>query len=105
MVFEEPGTYTISLRRWPKEADAGIRASVPAFTPFDPFLGDLEEGKALDIRQARVKLGDMTDTKPVDADALSVTFSFEVEKGETYSANLVYRFLWRRIWGLLCIYK
>ena len=57
---------------------------MPAFTPFDPFLGDLEEGKALDIRQARVKLGDKTDTKPVNADALSVTFTFEVEKGESF---------------------
>jgi len=84
IIFEEAGPYTISLRRWPKEADAGIRSSVPAFTPFDPFLGDLEEGKALDIRQARVKLGDKTVTEPVVEDALSVTFDFEVEKGETF---------------------
>lgn len=84
VVFEEPGVYSISLRRWPKEAEAGICASVPAFTPFDPFLGDLQEGKAHDIRQARVKLGEKIVTQQVDADALSVTFTFEVEKGETF---------------------
>ena len=84
VVFEKPGSYSISLRRWPREADAGIRAGVPAFIPFDPFLGDLKEGKALDIRQARVKLGDEMMTQPVDAYALSVTFTFKVEKGETF---------------------
>ena len=84
IIFEEPGSYSISLRRWPKEAEAGIRASVPAFTPFDPFLGNLKEGKSLDIRQARIKLGSKTVTAPVDADAVSVTFNFEVDKGETF---------------------
>jgi arylsulfatase A-like enzyme len=82
--FKEGGSYSISLRRWPKEADAGIRASVPAFTPFDPYLGDLEEGKALDITQARVTLGDKTLTEPVDENDMSVIFTFEVEKGETF---------------------
>lgn len=84
VVFEKAGVYSISLRRWPKEAEAGISASVPAFTPFDPFLGDLQEGMAHDIRQARVKLGEKIVTQPVDPDALSVTFTFEVEKGETF---------------------
>ena len=84
IVFEEGGSYNLSLRRWPKEAEAGIRASVPVFTPFDPYLGDLEEGKALDIIQARVTLGDKTLTAPVDENDMSVTFTFEVEKGETF---------------------
>ena len=84
IVFEEDGNYSISLRRWPKEAEAGICASLPAFTPFDPFLGDLEKGIALDIEQARITLGNNTVTQAVGEDDLDVTFKFEVEKGETF---------------------
>jgi arylsulfatase A-like enzyme len=84
IVFEDAGSYSISLRRWPKEAEAAIVSGVPAFTPFDPLLGDLEEGKALAIKESRVRIGDKIMTKKVDKNDLEVTFTFEADKGETF---------------------
>lgn len=84
IIFEAAGTYRITLMRWPEEAKAGIREGVPAFTPFDPLLGDLEEGKALDIRQAKIMLGDQQAIKPVGEDAVAVTFEMDVRKGDTF---------------------
>jgi hypothetical protein len=91
LVFEQAGRYSVSLRRWPKEADTAITAGVPAFDTFDPFgdpnddwMGPLEPGVALDIRQARVKIGDDVQTKTVGSQDKEVTFEFEVAEGQTF---------------------
>jgi hypothetical protein len=83
VVFVEDGTYSIALRRWPRESGAGVCEGVPAFTPFDPFLGDLEEGVAFDIRLARIQVGDTVFEKKVSAEDKEVRFEIDIEKGET----------------------
>ncbi|WP_406695996.1 arylsulfatase [Singulisphaera sp. Ch08] len=70
------GTYTIELRRWPKEADAAIAAGVPAFSAVD---GKLQTGKALPIARARLKIGDMDETRPVPPDAKAITFTVNLK--------------------------
>ncbi len=79
ILVEKDGTYEISLRRWPKEADAAISAAVPAFKGVD---GDLPPGVALSIAKARLKVGDLLDeTKAVLADDRAVTFVVPLKAG------------------------
>jgi arylsulfatase len=74
---EKEGRYEISLRRWPKEADAAISAGVPAFNAVD---GSLPPGKALPIVKARLKVGNVLDeSKPVGPEDKAVTFSVALE--------------------------
>jgi len=76
---EQGGRYEISLRRWPKEADAAISAGVPAFKAVD---GTLPPGKALPIAKARLKIGDvLDDLKPVGPQDKAVTFSATLKGG------------------------
>ncbi len=53
----QSGEYRISLRRWPREADAGIRDGVPEYVPEDMTFGPFMEGRALPIAAARIKVG------------------------------------------------
>jgi arylsulfatase len=77
--FVKDGQYEIALRRWPKEADAAITASVPVFQAVD---GQLQAGKALPIAKMRLKIGNSLDeTKPVPADAKEVKFSVPMKAG------------------------
>ena len=76
--IEQDGTYEIALRRWPKEADAAISAGVPAFRAVD---GGLPPGKALPIVRARLKIGDVDETKPVAAGAKEVAFTVKLKAG------------------------
>ena len=80
----EGGRYQVALRRWPREANAGICESVPAYTPFDPSLGDLPEGVALDIVNSRIQWGDTIQEAEVAADAQEVIFELDVSLGEQY---------------------
>jgi arylsulfatase B len=91
LFFEQGGRYRISLRRWPEEADEAIRAGVPEHATFDPF-GDPEddrmapyiEGKALDIRRARIKLGDRTQQQKVGKKDKEVVFEVNAKQGYAY---------------------
>src|SRR5262249_35738727 len=71
VLVERDGEYHISLRRWPKEADAGITAGVPAFKAVD---GTLPAGKALPIAKIRLKIANLDETKPVGEKDKAVTF-------------------------------
>ena len=82
VIFTEGGEYSFSLRRWPREADAGITESVPAFTPFDPFLGSLEEGVALDIVMAYLAVGEEGQEAEVLPGDKEVVFNMFVPEGE-----------------------
>jgi hypothetical protein len=79
VLVEEDGKYEISLRRWPKEADAAICATVPEFKAVD---GSLPAGVALAIVKARLKIGDLTDeTKPVGTDDKEASFVVSLTAG------------------------
>ena len=66
---ERSGEYEISMRRWPAEADKGIN--------------DGTYGKAFNYKQARLRIGDVDETKDIPEGAKEVTFKATLEKGIT----------------------
>ena len=66
---EQGGEYEISLRRWPVEADKGIN--------------DGTYGKAFAYNQARLRIGEVDETKEIPEDAKEVTFRVTLKKGVT----------------------
>ena len=66
---EQGGEYEISLRRWPVEADKGIN--------------DGTYGKAFAYNQARLRIGDVDETKEIPEGAKEVTFRVTLKKGVT----------------------
>ena len=66
---EHDGDYEISLRRWPAEADKGIN--------------DGTYGKAFNYKQARLRIGDIDETKDIPEGAKEVTFKVTLKKGIT----------------------
>ena len=66
---EQDGEYEISLRRWPVEADKGIN--------------DGTYGKAFAYNQARLRIGDVDETKEIPEGAKEVTFRVTLKKGVT----------------------
>jgi arylsulfatase len=77
---ERDGTYEIELRRWPREADAAIAAGVPAFKAVD---GGLPPGKALPIVKARLRVGDVDESKPVGPGDKGIPFTVHLKAGRT----------------------
>ncbi len=73
------GEYEISLRRWPREADAPIAAGVPAFQAVD---GTLPVGKALPIASIRLTVGEVLDQTKIVADAKEVAFTVSLKAGD-----------------------
>jgi arylsulfatase A-like enzyme len=69
---ERDGEYEISLRRWPVEADKGIN--------------DGTYGKAYNYKQARMRIGDIDETKDIPEGAKEVTFKVTLKKGITHLA-------------------
>jgi len=100
--IERDGAYEFALRRWPVEVDAPIRSSLPGRTGV-PFVDDLLPGKAIPVAQARLKVADFDETKPVRSKDKAAVFQvrlkagkmrlqtwFTDEKGETRGAYYVY---------------
>jgi hypothetical protein len=80
----EAGSYTLKLRRWPQETGLALHAEAP----IRPALGGTsvtasKKGKALSIRQARIKFQNKDLSAKVDGNAEYVEFTVELEKGET----------------------
>jgi arylsulfatase len=78
LLVEKDGTYEIALRRWPREADAAIAAGVPAFKAVD---GTLPEGKALPIAKARLRIGEMDESRPVGMRDKEIVFNVPLRAG------------------------
>jgi len=78
LLVEKDGTYEISLRRWPQEADAPIAGGVPPFKAVD---GGLPAGKALPVARARLRIGDVDESKPVGPQDRAVSFRVPLKAG------------------------
>jgi arylsulfatase len=78
LLVEQDGEYEIALRRWPVEADAAIAAGVPEFKAVQ---GGLLAGKALPIVKARLKVGQLDESRAVSADDRQVVFTTHLERG------------------------
>ena len=79
VLVEQDGEYEISLRRWPKEADAAIAAGVPEFKAVD---GGLPAGKALPITKVRLQIGQLDQTQAVGPDDKEITFRTTLRGGD-----------------------
>ena len=82
MDVKTEGEYTVELRRWPKEADRAIAASLPtgAYVPgVRPFRA--APGKPFAAVKAHLKLGGQELTLPVKRNAKSVTFKLKLKPG------------------------
>jgi len=76
------GEYRFSLRRWPIELDKGINEGIPPKRGI-PGVQDMPEGKAFNIKEARIKIGDVEMNKVVSREDKEVVFRIKLEKGET----------------------
>ncbi|MEM9252260.1 MAG: arylsulfatase [Planctomycetota bacterium] len=80
----DPGRYRFELRRWPREADAGITEAVPARTGI-PHVTDRPAGVALPIREAGLTLVDDADGTTLNDQSTEVNSSM---RRATFDADL-----------------
>ncbi|TWT78775.1 Arylsulfatase [Planctomycetes bacterium CA13] len=99
----EKGVYRFTARRWPREADSAITASLPPFVSeyakqagniLPPSLdehhrwddlstgGIYPAGKAIDISNARCSIGESSTFKPVKQSDKSISFERKLETGK-----------------------
>lgn len=74
----EAGDYTFELRRWPAESGIALREGVGATEVTD---GTLLPGRALDIRAARIRVGEQEQSKPVEEGDRAATFELTLPAG------------------------
>jgi len=79
---EVGGTYRITLRRWPHDAQTPISAALPPGAP-SPGLEAYREtpGRALNVTTAQLTFAGQTIKKPVPADASGISFEVELPVG------------------------
>ena len=76
------GPYTIELRRWPREVDQAIDASLPAGQPVPGAKAFRETpGKSIHPVKAKVTIGDLTREMDIPPDAKQVTFEMDLPAG------------------------
>ncbi|VGO19660.1 arylsulfatase [Pontiella sulfatireligans] len=78
---EVPGTYLISLRRWPRESNLSICAEAPPY-PMDPSTHKMMKipCKAFDVVSARLQVGAFDQSKPVEASDQEIVFEVNLPK-------------------------
>jgi arylsulfatase A-like enzyme len=82
---DQTARYQISLRRWPSELSHPINADLAAGAPV-PGLASFREtpGKGIGAKRATLKIGDLTETKPVLEGAEDVRFNVNLRKGDYF---------------------
>jgi hypothetical protein len=101
VLVERAGTYQVALHRWPAEADAAITAAVP---PHKGALGQFPPGKALPIVQARLRVADLDQSKPVAATDKAATFVVRLPAGHTTLQTWFYGKNGEELCGAYCVY-
>jgi arylsulfatase B len=80
----QPGTYRIELRRWPKEEDRPIVDGIPGeLLNYGQIKDGYGGGKAVAVRTAKLKVGDIEQESAVDSEDRGVAFTVELNAGET----------------------
>ena len=77
---DRAGDYQIELRRWPVEANTAMTAGLPTYQAVD---GTYVAGKALPIRQARLKVATFDQTVPVTEADKAISFTVNLPAGPT----------------------
>lgn len=81
----ESGTYTLKLRRWPKESHLTLGAEAPIRPALEGTSVEAsKKGVALNITESRIKIQDIEISKDVDLDAEYIEYTVELEKGKTH---------------------
>ena len=78
IVVDRAGEYEIELRRWAREADTPLAAGLPSSQHAD---GTFPAGVALPVAQARVRIADFDQTRPVSPDTKQATFTARLPAG------------------------
>jgi len=74
----EDGEYEFELRRWPKQEDRAMTDGIPGEIT-DWYHG----GRAIDLKTARIKIGEQEKTQAIVPEAKGVTFTFSLKAGVT----------------------
>lgn len=81
---DEAGVYTFKLRRWPQETGLALNAKAPVIPALEgTTVTASNEGKALDIQSARIKIQGQEMSSEVNPENEYVAFKLELKKGET----------------------
>ncbi len=80
----DPGTYEITLMRWPPEAEANLTAALPTHPALPgTTVGPMVVGQSLDLKEAGVAIGDIERRQPVRATSgRGVSFAVPLTEGE-----------------------
>jgi hypothetical protein len=73
----EDGEYAFELRRWAKEEDKPMTSGIPSKI-IDWYHG----GEALNLKTARIQVGDQEAIQTINPDAEGVTFAFRLKAGD-----------------------
>jgi hypothetical protein len=101
VLVEREGRYEIALRRWPAEADAAIRAGVPAFKG---VLGNFKEGAALPIAKARLRVATVDQSQTVGDRDKGAVFTVMLPAGKTLLQTWFYDAGGRELCGAYYVY-
>lgn len=76
----EPGLYRFELRRWPRESELPLVASLPPTKVTD---GQYRRGVSLPIASARIEIGGIELQKQIEAEQQEVSFDMELKQGNS----------------------
>ncbi|HKL21966.1 MAG TPA: sulfatase-like hydrolase/transferase, partial [Tichowtungia sp.] len=81
---EQPGTYRIALRRWPRESGLSLRSGAEPGEPVPGLEANREtEGVALPITEARIEIAGQTKSMDIPNDMPEAVFEMELPAGDT----------------------
>jgi hypothetical protein len=80
VIIDREGEYIFELRRWPRESGFALNDGIEETKVTD---GMYVAGPAMDIKSARVRIGDQEGSANVGQADQAVTFEFHLQKGET----------------------
>ncbi len=86
----EPGTYSIELRRYPRESNLALHASAPEGRILPSGKASFTAGKAINIQRAYIQLSGINRSQDVEPDALGAKFTVTLPAGE---CKLIARFV------------
>lgn len=78
----EAGTYSIELRRYPRESSLALNASAPKGRILPSGKSSYTEGRIMNIKQAFIQIGGIRQVQDVEQDALGVKFNVVLPAGE-----------------------
>ncbi len=95
------GQYVFELRRWPREANVPLTAGLPPFKQVD---GTLQEGVALPIAKAKLRVGTFEQSREVKPDDTSVSFVVPLNKGKSKAETWFYDAAGKQLCGAYYVY-